>query len=147
MKTSAEGKRILLIDHQSSWREAAGNVLTERKFLVRTSDAYTYSEPQSYVQGRPPDVVILGCATVKREERRLIKDIIAHNRHLLILCAALPRQDVRQLFLAGADDVSDKPYSPRNLLRVVGEAFVCQEVSDNFRERMLRKPWVENSAS
>ncbi|MCA1566322.1 MAG: response regulator [Acidobacteria bacterium] len=147
MKTSVESKRILLIDHQSSWREAAGNVLAERKFLVRTSDAYTYLEPKCYVQGRPPDVVILGCATVKREERRLIKDVVAHNRHLLILCAALPREDVRQLFLAGADDVSDKPYSPQNLLHVVGEALMCQEVRDNFRERMLRKQWTENSAS
>jgi DNA-binding response OmpR family regulator len=147
MKPSVEGKRILLIDHQSSWREAAGSVLAERKFLVKTSDAYTYSEPKCYVYGRPPDVVILGCATVKRGERRLIKDILAHNRHLLILCAALPREDIRQLFLAGADDVNDKPYSPRNLLHIVGEALLCQEVSDNFRERMLRKQWVENSAS
>lgn len=139
MKTSLEGKRILLIDHQSSWREAAGNALSKRKFLVKTSNAYTYSEPKCYVQGGPPDVVILGCATVKREERRLIEDIVAHHRHLLILCAALPREDIRQLFLAGADDVSDKPYSPGNLLNVVGDALLCQEVKDSFRERMLKK--------
>lgn len=140
MKTHFEGKRILLIDHQSSWREAAGNALAKRNFLVKTSGAYTYSEPKCYVQGHPPDVVILGCATVKREERRLIKDVVAHKRHLLILCAALPREDIRQLFLAGADDVSDKPYSPGNLLNVVGEALSGQEqVKDNFRERMLRK--------
>lgn len=139
MKTSLEGKRILLIDHQSSWREAAGNALSKRKFLVKTSNAYTYSEPKCYVQGGPPDVVILGCATVKREERRLIEGIVAHNRHLVILCAALPREDIRQLFLAGADDVSDKPYSPGNLLNVVGEALLCQEVKDSFRERMLKK--------
>jgi DNA-binding NtrC family response regulator len=139
MKTPLEGKRIFLIDHQSSWREAAGNTLAQRKFLVKTSDAYTYSEPKCYVQGGPPDVVILGCATVKREERRLIEDVLAHKRHLVILCGALPREDVRQLFLAGAADVSDKPYSPGNLLHVVGEALQCQEVKDNFRERMLRK--------
>jgi DNA-binding NtrC family response regulator len=139
MKTSLEGKRILLIDHQSSWREAAGNALSKRRFLVKTSDAYTYSEPKCYVQGGPPDVVILGCATVERKEQRLIEDVVAHKRHLVILCAALPREDVRQLFLAGAADVSDKPYSPDNLFHVVGEALLSQEVKDDFRERMLRK--------
>ncbi|MDT4955086.1 MAG: Response regulator receiver domain [Acidobacteriota bacterium] len=147
MNTPLKGKRILLIDHQSSWREAAGNILAEGKFLVRTSHAYTYSEPKCYVQGGPPDVVILGCATVKREERRLVAHVIAHKRHLVILCAALPGEDIRQLFLAGANDVSDKPYSPRNLLHVISEVLLCQEVKDNFRERMLRKQWVENYAS
>jgi DNA-binding response OmpR family regulator len=139
MKKNLEGKRILLIDLQSSWREAAGNILAKRKFLVKTSDAYDYSEPTCYVQGKAPDVVILACGSVKRKERRLINDILAHKRHLLILCAALPRADTRQLFLAGADDVTDKPYSPGRLLNIVGETFEGREVNDSFRERMLRK--------
>jgi DNA-binding response OmpR family regulator len=139
MKTNLEGKRILLIDQQSSWREAAGNVLAGRKFLVRTSDAYTYSEPRCYVEGRPADVVILGCASIKREEKRLIHDILAHKRHLLILCAAMLGQETRPLFLAGADDVTDKPYSPGTLLHIVDELFAGREAKDCFRERMLRK--------
>lgn len=139
MKRNLEGKRILLIDQQSSWREAAGNVLAGRKCLVRTSDAYTYSEPKCYVEGAPPDVVILGCASIKREEKRLIRDILAHNRHLLILCAAMLGEETRQLFLAGADDVTDKPYSPGNLLDIVDETFAGREARDCFRERMLKK--------
>lgn len=139
MKTYFEGKRILLIDHQSSWREAAGHALAEHRFLVKTSDAYTYSEPKCFVQGGAPDIVILGCASVRRDERRLIQDILAHKRRLLILCAGLLREDTRQLFRAGAEDVTDKPYSPGSLLQIVGRAFAGQEASDSFRERMLRK--------
>lgn len=139
MKTTFEGKRILLIDHQSSWREAAGNVLAKRKFLVKTLDAYNYSEPRCYVHGRAPDVVILGCAKVQSHERRLIAKIISHKRHLLIMCGALPTEDTRELFLAGADDVTEKPYSPSSLLQIVGEALEDRETHDSYRERMLKK--------
>ena len=139
MKTTLEGKRILLIDNQLSWREAAGNVLAKRKFLVKTLDAHSYSEPKCYVHGGAPDVVILGCAKVKSHERRLINKILSHKRHLLILCGALPSEETRQLFLSGADDVTEKPYSPSSLLQIVGEAFAGRETHDSFRERMLKK--------
>lgn len=139
MKKTWRGKRILLIDLQSSWREAAGNILASRKFRVKTSDVYSYSEPTCYVQGQAPDVVILGCGNVERKEQQLIGEILAHKRRLLILCAALPWEDTRRLFLAGADDVTDKPYSPSRLLNIVGETLEGREINDGFRERMLRK--------
>jgi len=139
MERKLEGKRILLIDHEAPWREAAGNVLASRKFLVRTSDAYTYSEPRCYVEGGPPDVVILGCASIRRDERRLIRDVVAHKRHLLILCAVMLGEETRPLFLAGADDVTDKPFSPGSLLHIVDETFAGREARDCFRERMLEK--------
>jgi DNA-binding response OmpR family regulator len=128
-----------LIDLQPSWREAAAEILAQSGFLVKTLDHYAYSEPECNIEGAPPDIVILGCATIKREEKQLMHDILKYERQLLVLCAALPWADTRQVFLAGATDVTDKPYSSRNLLEIVSDVLSARQPADSFRERMLKK--------
>jgi DNA-binding response OmpR family regulator len=139
MKKTFEGKRIFMIDLQESWCEAAASLLSQRNCLVKTSNAYSYSEPTCYVEGEAPDVVILGCGSVDRGEQQLIRQIVAHKRHLIVLCAVLAREESRRLFLAGAQDVAHKPFSCSSLLRIVGNSLAGQEITDCFRERMLRK--------
>lgn len=122
MKPYFKGKRILLIDHQLDWREAAAHALRSVDFIVCTLDTYNYLLPQDCLKGEEPDLVVLGCICVGPEEQRLITQILACKHHLLVLCVSLPWKVMRSLFLQGVDDIVDKPYDPTSLVNFVNEA-------------------------
>lgn len=132
MHDSSEGRRILIIERQEKWREDAARSLREMGFLVGTLGHYDYNEPAAEIAGRPPDLVILGCARIKHEERELIHKILASELHLLVLCTSLPWGDMRAVFLAGADDVADKPYDPNRLVNIVKNAFESMKPRDSY---------------
>ena len=81
------------------------------------------SEPKCFVQGGPPDVVILGCASVKREERRLIQDILAHKRPPGDLVRGLLGRTPGSCFRAGAGGRDRQAVLAGSLMRIVGRAF------------------------
>ena len=121
-KSDSNTKRILLIDHQPYWREISTNALRREGFTVGTLDTYNYSLSQESVEGKKPDLVVLGCHQIETEEQKLIDDVLAHKHHLLVLCTFLSRQITRTLFLRGVDDIVDKPYNPTKLVKIVNEA-------------------------
>lgn len=92
---------------------------------MRVLDHYNYTRETAYFKDSPPDLVILGCSSIRHEERELINKVLADHRHLVVLCASLPWGDMRALFLAGADDVADKPYDSDRLVSIVNEAFMA----------------------
>jgi DNA-binding response OmpR family regulator len=119
-KDAGAAKRILLVDCQQYWRERSKQALEEAGFEVEVLSHYDYTPREG---GAPPDLVILGCASIGENEQRLIGHLLANKLHLLVLCTSLPWRVMRALFLAGADDVAEKPYDPSHLLSAVQHAF------------------------
>lgn len=127
MSDAARGKHVLIIDRQPLWRDRAAVALDGRGFLVRALADYNYTRETAYFKDTPPDLVLLGCSSIKHEERELINKVLEDRRHLIVLCASLPWNDMRAVFLAGADDVDDKPYDSERLVGIVEDAFVEME--------------------
>lgn len=125
-------KTILIVDQQAYWRRISAKALEEKGFEVKVLSSYDYSPETAYFDHNPPDLVILGCASVKREEREFIQQVLADGPHLLVLCASLPWRDARSVFLAGADDVTDKPYDPEQLVSEVEYVLRSKVVRDSF---------------
>src|SRR5205823_6443619 len=115
-------KRILLIDHQPYWREISTSALRREGFTVGTLDTYNYLPSQESVEGKKPDLVVLGCHHIEAEEQKLIDEVLSHKYHLVVLCTSLSWQIMRTLFLRGVDDIVDKPYNPAKLVKIVNEA-------------------------
>jgi len=118
-KNAGGRRRILLIDCQEYWRERSAAALRDAGFEVEVLSHYDYTPRE----GSEPDLVILGCAAIGENEQHLIGHLLAAKLHLLVLCTSLPWRVMRALFLAGADDVAEKPYNPSNLLSAVEHAF------------------------
>src|SRR5689334_19746783 len=112
-------KRILVIDRQKDWRLSTANFLRELGFLVKDCESYDYTPAMAQIEGRIADLVILGCAVIKHDERELIGEILKHGHHLLVFSASLPWGDMRSVFLAGVDDVTNKTYDPNRLRTAV----------------------------
>jgi DNA-binding response OmpR family regulator len=125
-----EGRRILIIDRQPYWRDKASGALEAQGARVHVLGSYDYVPETAYFNGEPPDLVILGCSSIKHEERALMSEVLADKRHLVVLCASLPWADMRALFLAGADDVMDKPYDSNRLVGIVANAFTSIAIRD-----------------
>lgn len=116
-------KRVLIIDReQSSWLEESAGALRRAGFVVDVLRRYEYppsGQPPEY----KPDLVILGCGSIRHDERELIGLILNDHRHLLVFSIALPWGIMRSIFLAGVDDVTDKSYDPAALVEHVSHAF------------------------
>jgi DNA-binding NtrC family response regulator len=124
MKSSC---RILVIDRQSYWLQFSAEVLTAAGFSVSSRATYPDVLSPQIPEGKDADLVVLGCARVGAEEQTLIQQLLARGYHLLVLCAFLPWQDMRALFLQGVDDVADKPRNAPGLISIV-ETLVASRV-------------------
>jgi DNA-binding response OmpR family regulator len=120
---------ILIVDRQDYWREISADALSRAGYTVRVISRYDLSQSEDYFDGQPPDLVVLGCASIKREEREFIEKALADNRSLLVLSASLPWDEMRAVFLKGASDVANKTYDPENLVRIIDETFdnLCEK--------------------
>ena len=134
-ESTAEVKRVVVVDRQEYWRGLSTGALKERGFNVKALSTYDYSPETAYFDGEPPDLVVLGCASIKHEEREFIEKVLADGPHLLVFCASLPWRDARSVFLAGADDVADKPYDLGQLLNTVDEVFKSKIPRDSYQAK------------
>ena len=132
-ETTAEVKHVLVVDRQEYWRGLSTAALRGRGFSVKTLGTYDYSPEAAYFDGQPPDLVVLGCASIRREEREFIEKVLSGGTHLVVFSASLPWRDARSVFLAGADDVADKPYDPNQLLNTVDEVFRSEVPRDSYQ--------------
>jgi DNA-binding response OmpR family regulator len=119
----SSSKSVLIIDRQSYWRDKAAAALRDQGYSVRILSSYDYEPAPNDDAGGIADLVILGCPRVSRDERDLINRILSNHQHLVVFCSSLPWGDMRTLFMAGADDVADKPYDPAKVISVVQEVF------------------------
>lgn len=123
-------KRVLVIDTQKYWRELSTKTLEDAGFIVESMDDYSYEPGGTELKF---DLIILGCARIDADEQRLISKILESGQHLLVLSTSLPWKVMRSLFLAGADDVANKPYDPDRLTSIVQQAFETIAPRDSYR--------------
>jgi DNA-binding NtrC family response regulator len=132
VKHNSKEKRILIIDRQEYWRQDSAQALKAAGFTVRTLDNYDYL-PSMDPKGEKPDLIILGCAGIGIEEQKLVAELLENKQNLVVLCTSLSSQVMRTLFLAGANDVADKPYDPARLVNVVEQALASLSPRDSYR--------------
>lgn len=113
-------KEIVLIDRQLSWLERSAQTLRRAGFSVEAFTHYDYLTPDM-PHTTPPRLVVLGCASVGDDEVDLIRRILLHGDHLLVLSTSISQREMRNLFLSGATDVTDKPYDSSGLVATVTE--------------------------
>ena len=118
-----EVKRVLVIDKQGEWRISTAQSLRELGFLVKEAETYTYTPEMGEIEGQGADLVLIGCPSIGRAERELLARILKDGRHVLIFSASLPWADMRSVFLAGVDDVTNKTYDQNRLLQAVTDVF------------------------
>jgi DNA-binding response OmpR family regulator len=133
VKIEPHQKHVVVIDRQDFWRGLSEEALRGEGFSVQVLDNYDYPPPGGYAGERPPDLVILGCASIKRDERKLIQRVLEAHQHLLVLCVSLPWPVMRSVFLAGADDVTDKTYDPARLVELVKDALGSLTPRDSYQ--------------
>ena len=129
----SSSKCILLIDNQQYWRETATRALKSADFFVCPFDSYNYYLALECLQGKKPDLVVLGCTRIGLEEQSLISQILAQKHHLLVLCVLLPWQVMRALFVQGVDDIVDKTYSAAHLIDIVHETLVSTVPHNSYQ--------------
>ena len=103
MKPYYTSKYIVLIDHQPYWREVSTKALRSSGFVVDTLDSYDFLPAQECQEHENPDLVVLGCSSIRQEEQKLIDDVLARDHHLLVFCTFLSCETTRNLFLQGED--------------------------------------------
>src|SRR5258708_37557477 len=110
-------KHILVIEHQSSWRELSMHTLRDAGFSV---EGFSNYHDHSLWQANP-DLIILSCARVGFEEQQLITQLLREKHHLLTLSAYLPKSTMHVSFMQYADVIMDKLYSPNSLVNILLE--------------------------
>ncbi len=125
--------RILLIDLQDEWRERSARALESEGYEVSVLDNYSYPPSGQETSTERFDLVILGCASIGNEERDLIDRIVSYHDHLMVLSTALPWPLMRLVFLAGVDDVADKPYDSLRLVKLIEQAFDAMKPRDSYQ--------------
>jgi DNA-binding response OmpR family regulator len=134
MKPNYSIRRIVLIDQQHYWRDLFSRALTSVGYLVCALDSYHYPIPHDCLQGANPDLVVLDCPQVDIAEQTLIRQILSHRHHLLVLCSSLSWQTMRTLFLEGADDVVEKPYNPEYFVHTVDQVLASITPLNSYQE-------------
>jgi DNA-binding response OmpR family regulator len=114
-------QKILLIDRQHSWLQRSAEALCSAGFEVDSLDRYDYPDQLARSKNTRPTLVVLGCASIGPEELLLIDRVLQNKDHLIVMSTSLPSQIMRQVFLVGADDVTDKPYNVKNLVEIVNQ--------------------------
>ena len=141
-------KEFLLVDKEDFWRESAYASLSSRGCRVKRYRSY--EDLRTVLGGgeKKPHLVIVGCSKPSIKEIRLIRFLRANNFRQLVLCSFLSANDMKVLFLAGADDVTKKPFSALRLTTTVRESLdniACRESIDRCVYENFNDPFAGNS--
>lgn len=131
MNDGFDSRHILIIDQQGRWRKMSSKSLENAGHTVDTISDYAEAIDLDL---RPalPDLTILGCPIIGYEENELIARLLETGHNLVVLCSSLPQHLMRTLFLAGAEDVVDKPQQAEHIVTVVNEALENLTQNDSY---------------
>lgn len=112
-------RRVWLIDRRDYWRRPFARALKNAGLEVCATDGYTLPPSRLRARLRSPDLVVLACTAVTAAELELVE--VARRQHLdvLVLAASLPAEVMRELFLAGAFDVTRMPVQATEFVDLV----------------------------
>lgn len=130
------GKRIWLVDRREHWRErfardlraSGADVTTLGRYASRTIDGSGIRES---------DLVVLLCTAVTPAELTFVQEVRGQGTGILVLVVSLSPQAMRDLFLAGALDVTEMPVSSRELVELVAEASATAAAAREHRASAL----------
>ena len=137
MSTEPVSPSIWIVDRLDYWRSFAAETLERGGFAVETYAHYDELPCRSEGPAHP-DLVVLGCACSRADERLLVEAIVRRGWPVLILSSRLSCEDLRLLFLAGATDVFPRPDSPDLLLSLVRGDLV-----ELALQQRRRRTWME----
>ena len=129
------GRWIWLYDRRDYWRSHFGEALAASGCGVRSSVQYQVPPPDC-PPDEEPDLVVVGCAHVTEEERDLVRRCAQRHHHVLVLAASRDAATVRDLFFAGAFDVTRIPASANQFLALVEQTLEKAERA-RLREVLL----------
>jgi response regulator RpfG family c-di-GMP phosphodiesterase len=128
-------KLLLLVDKNKYWREKSAKFLRNFGAKVIVSGEYKYCHKKFVEDSAIPDLVILGCSTIRKDETEFINELVENKLHVIVLSSFLKWTDLRPLFLSGVDDVVNKPFDSNNLFNIVNETFIGYLPRDSFDEK------------
>jgi DNA-binding NtrC family response regulator len=115
-------KEFLVVDASLDWREFSYCSLNSVGCKVAKYKSYRHLREKLNDFEKRPDLIIVGCSKPENREVRLIKYLHRKKFRQLILCSFLTWDEMRELFLAGADDVTKKPYDSQALFDTITES-------------------------
>jgi DNA-binding response OmpR family regulator len=135
---TAKKLKVLIVDREPYWLDFSKGVLRRKGYRVVT--ASSHDELVTALQAGKPDLLLLGFAAIGDAERKLIGDVLqtTGDPHVLVLSTSLPLETVRDLFVLGASDVTNKPFAERELLRLIENHLQQQEIASSYREMKER---------
>ncbi len=130
--------KVLIVDREPYWLNFSKGVLKRAGYKVIT--AASHEELVTALQAGKPDLWLLGFAAIGEAERKLIGDVLqtSGDPHVLVLSTSLPLETVRDLFVLGAADVTNKPFAERELLRLIENHLQQDRIASSYREMKER---------
>ncbi len=113
---------ILIIDHQSYWRDYYAECLRENSFSsvsVEVTDDYKLFDP-AYLTGF--GLVILSCTIIGAPELELVKHLILEKKKVIVFQSFRSTQFVHTLFRMGVFDILPRPYDLEQFVQIVIES-------------------------
>ena len=135
-------RKILIIDYQEDWRRRIAEMLQTSDYEIETFAGYDY--PVDQIQpGQEPDLVLLSCSHITSAELILVERLLTKNLTVVVLSTSIPWGEMRRVFLAGAEDVTDKPYTQKHLINIIETAFQSAQPVDSYesRQREVMNSW------
>lgn len=121
-------KHILVIDRLGAGESDFAQGLKDAGYAVTT---LTGDSPSLAQIGKVPDLVILACASINREERDLIQEMLAAKLNVLTLCSSAPWNGARALSITGVNRMDESSDIPQ-LVAVVDQMFINQLATSAF---------------
>ncbi|MCB0196052.1 MAG: response regulator [Anaerolineae bacterium] len=136
-------RKILIIDYQEDWRRRIAEMLQTSDYVIETFGGYNYPVDQ-IKPGQEPDLVILSCSHITGAELRLVEQMLTKNLTVVVLSTSIPWAKMRRVFLAGAEDVTDKPYTQKHLINIVETALQNAKPVDSYEamQREVMDQWT-----
>lgn len=116
-----------MVDRQDYWRKLARGALRRSGEPVLALGSYDAAAVERALAAAATDLVVLGCASFGEDERELLARLVPTGVPVLVLATPLSHAMIREIFLLGAADVAEKPFSGPEVRRVVDEAFANLE--------------------
>lgn len=140
-----KSRKILIIDYQEDWRRRMAQMLQTSEYDIETFAGYHYPVDQ-IKPGQEPDLVLLSCSHITSAELNLVERMLTKNLTVVVLSTSIPWGEMRQVFLAGAEDVTDKPYTQKHLVNIIETALQNAQPVDSYEsmQREVTKPWKKS---
>ncbi|CAN5341826.1 hypothetical protein BH10BAC1_BH10BAC1_12040 [soil metagenome] len=126
-------KEFFIVDTSGFWSDFSYCSLTSTGCKIKKYTSYKYLKVTLNKFKEKPDLIIIGCSKPNIEEIELVEFLHHNNFRQIVLCSFLSWDEMRELFLAGADDVTEKPFDSEELIETIKESLNNMELCGAIR--------------